>query len=559
MPYIARTLAVLTLALPTLLVLTPSSSKQGQATALPNEIKAILENNCTKCHTIADRLRFVRPKDPAGSELYQVLITEDQGKRMPYNGDPLSKENIEAVKKWIEEGAPGAVIPQPTSLITDDDVIRSIAIDLDKPERRDDSKFFRYIVLNHLHNAGATEQELAFWRGGISKLINSLSWGGTIQKPEPVDENGLILRVDLRHYDWHQDNGYKWRRLASFYPYGIKYRSNLAATVYQATGEAIPFIRGDWFVATASLPPLYDDLLALPDTADELETKLKVPRLQNLKDGIAIRGGMATGFSKIAQKNRVVERHPATHQYYWRSYDFRKDSGEQNIFTHPLDFKEDGGEIIFGLPNGLQGYLLVDGEGKRLKEGKAPVDIVFNREGQNAILLKSVEIFNGLSCMSCHSQGMIGFRDEVRKSQQTPPKDRKVVERIYVEQKRMDAELDGDRERFLKATEKTGAEISKLEPIVALAFQYHGELSLQKVASEVGLTTETFAKELQKLDLPQREKQVLNPLLAEGGTISRTQWEPIFGEVVRQLDIGEFIPPKPIVLGGGANKLSRVK
>ena len=47
---------------------------------------------------------------------------------------------------------------------------------------------------------------------------------------------------------------------------------------------------------------------------------------------------------------------------------------EQNIFAHPLDFSQDGGEIIFNLPNGLQAYLIVDREGVRIDA--APISIV---------------------------------------------------------------------------------------------------------------------------------------------------------------------------------------
>ena len=31
--------------------------------------------------------------------------------------------------------------------------------------------------------------------------------------------------------------------------------------------------------------------------------------------------------------------------------------GTQNIFTHPLSFEQDGGEVIFNLPNGFTGIL----------------------------------------------------------------------------------------------------------------------------------------------------------------------------------------------------------
>ncbi|PCC69449.1 hypothetical protein SAMN02745121_08948 [Nannocystis exedens] len=47
------------------------------------------------------------------------------------------------------------------------------------------------------------------------------------------------------------------------------------------------------------------------------------------------------------------------------SHDFANNQGTSNIFAHPLDFEADGGEIIFSLPNGMQGYMIVDAAGSR--------------------------------------------------------------------------------------------------------------------------------------------------------------------------------------------------
>ena len=46
----------------------------------------------------------------------------------------------------------------------------------------------------------------------------------------------------------------------------------------------IPSVHVDWFVAQASLPPLYHDLLSLPLTDRELETRLEVDVIRNLQN-----------------------------------------------------------------------------------------------------------------------------------------------------------------------------------------------------------------------------------------------------------------------------------
>ena len=129
----------------------------------------------------------------------------------------------------------------------------------------------------------------------------------------------------------------------------------------------IPSVHVDWFIATASTPPLYHDLLSLPLTDRGLETRLEVDVARNLVNAPGVRVWRA-GFnnSGVSTNNRVVERHTSRYGAYWKSYDFAGSVGKQNIFTNPLNFTHDGGEVIFNLPNGLQGYYLVNASGFRL-------------------------------------------------------------------------------------------------------------------------------------------------------------------------------------------------
>ena len=48
----------------------------------------------------------VRPFDPEGSDLYEVIIDSDPDKRMPPPpASPLTQENIDMIYKWINQGA----------------------------------------------------------------------------------------------------------------------------------------------------------------------------------------------------------------------------------------------------------------------------------------------------------------------------------------------------------------------------------------------------------------------------------------------------------------------
>jgi len=48
----------------------------------------------------------VRPGNPDGSDLYEVLLEDDEEKRMPQPpNDPLSADQIAMIRKWIDQGA----------------------------------------------------------------------------------------------------------------------------------------------------------------------------------------------------------------------------------------------------------------------------------------------------------------------------------------------------------------------------------------------------------------------------------------------------------------------
>jgi len=62
------------------------------------------------------------------------------------------------------------------------------------------------------------------------------------------------------------------------------------------------------------------------------------------------------------------------------------------------DFKHDGGEIIFSLPQRLAGDFLIDAKGERIDKGR-PLSSAIRARPDRAVLE------NGLSCISCHARG----------------------------------------------------------------------------------------------------------------------------------------------------------
>ena len=240
------------------------------------------------------------------------------------------------------------------------------------------------ILHSHISiNAGETTEALHAYQRALSKLVNSLSWGRDVIKPQPIDLEETIFYIDLRAYEWEIGTN-RWTQIEQVYPYSIKFNAptqtalrEKLTTLRREMDCEVPFVHVDWFLATASLPPLYHDILDLPETDRELETLLGVNAVENIRNAAGHRVWRA-GFSDsgVSTNNRVVERHISRYGAYWKSYDFAGSVGTQNIFTHPLSFTHDGGEIVFNLPNGLQAYYLADAGGRRLDA--APIDIVSN-------------------------------------------------------------------------------------------------------------------------------------------------------------------------------------
>src|SRR5262245_2704293 len=376
---------------------------------LAAKAQAVLKANCYSCHGqdgaakggfgyVLDRERLVGrgkvvPGKPAESELYQRV---EAGEMPPEKQTPRpGADDVAVLRRWIEAGAPGAAPPAgPRTFIADAEVQRLILADLQSIEPRQ-RRFARYLTLTHLYNAGAADADLEAARRAMAKLVNSLSWHPRVSNPQPVDAAGTIFRIDLRHYQW---SARLWERLPLLYPYRTGGDGQEAKAIAAATGSDLAHLRADWFVATVSRPPLYYDFLQLPASDRELERLLRVDVLTNLQDENVARAGF--NGSGVSRNNRLIERHDAAYGAYWRSYDFSDNTERQNLFDHPLgplpgqnSFQHAGGELIFHLPNGLQGYLLVDGNGRRID--KAPVEIVSDPRRPD----RTVE--TGLSCLSC--------------------------------------------------------------------------------------------------------------------------------------------------------------
>jgi serine/threonine-protein kinase len=575
----------------------PATANESQ-TALAAGAHALLKQYCYRCHgvrfekpplNVLDRdiltaapsgkrkKAYIVPGKPDDSFLWQrVGVDED----MPPEDPAPSDAERGLLKRWIEAGAPFPVRPESRPFLGEKEVLAAIRGDLEKTPT-EDRRFRRYFTLANLHNNRKVgDDDLAIARAAIAKVVNSLSWKPKVAVPQVVDSHATILAIDLRDFGWDdrlwqailarkeppRGQRFDGARDEQFigYPYGLTHGSDrdievrrLAEEVAQLTACQLAYIRADWFIATASRPPLYETILGLPQGARDLERRLDVDvQADFLRDRLA-RAGFAS--SGVSSHNRMVERHDAAHGAYWKSYDFKADATTAELARFPLGpvfagnpferqaFEHAGGELIFNLPNGLQGYLLVNNKDERIEAG--PIDIVADSLRTSG----TATIVNGLSCMACHKNGMIGgFKDEVRAGNAVAGDARVKVERLYAARTAMDKLLADDEARFVVALQKaTGeffhADASKAkaefpEPIGAMARDYVKDLDADQAAAELGLKE---ASELQAAIRanPELRRLGLGPLL-DGGKLKRAAWESLnffnspFQNTAAQLELG---------------------
>ena len=528
---------------------------------LAQEAYAIFQQSCLGCHgehgaftedLIIDRAALIAsgtivPRNPNASEFLKRLIEDTPERpRMPWRLPALSPDAIETIRLWIQVGAPNWEVQYDVNFITTDamltvieDHVQSLPA-FDRPSAR-------YFTLTHLYNAGESPEALRAYQRALSKLMNSLSWGVEVINPTPIDERETIFYIDLRHYEW--DRNEAWTQIEREYPYSIEFDPETQAGLHtklvnlrQEMDCQVPFVHADWFLATASLPPLYHDILGLPDTDRELEERLEVNVAENLQNAPGIRVWRA-GFNEsgVSNNNRVVERHVSRYGAYWKSYDFAGSSGVQDVLTHPLTFKHDGGEVVFNLPNRLQAYYISDASGNRIDA--APIEIVRNLAASDPV------VRNGLSCIGCHTKGMQTFEDEVRavvlRQPDSPAKAQAL--RLYVEQSEMDALVAEDTEHYREALEKTGGVFGGIEPVHRFYEAFQGPLDAAHAAAAVGLETEMFVKKIR--ENPGLRGLGLSALESKGGNVKRDAWTSNFDAVIAALHSPDDTTIQPVEPG----------
>lgn len=494
----------------------------ADATAEESAAYAVLDKYCAECHQegrledglttpksgfghvldmrrLANDPKFVVAGDSAKSKLYNVIA--GGAPAMPDNcWDPSctpSAEELAALDTWIVKL--GETAPEPREFIPLSDLFAMAHADLQQqPTNRRDR--IRYFSMRELWNdSEVTDANYEAYLAATVKLMNALSFNPNVYKYEKVDEHGVLLRVFLPDLDWSHD---RWSLLEAEYPYAMESDTDpYLGPLQHLSGTRVPVIRADWFTATASVSPLYYDMLGLADTVQGLERQLGLDMNRNILNEQVVRAGFQD--SGVSTHNRLIERHALGTGFFWTSYDFAGSKGRQSFFEYPLGptsaygdelaFHHDGGESIFTLPNGFHAYYLNTADGARLNVG--PTAIVRDTDYPDG----TGEVVNGISCISCHIKGMRFNDDSVREvamnNLSLPPSARQTIDAIYPGKDVVNGFFEKDMNAFFETLTLAGIDpdtkAAGLEPVRGL-FVYHVDyfIDFEQAANELGLTEE---------------------------------------------------------------------
>jgi cytochrome c5 len=549
--------------------------------------------------------RIVVPGNADASPLYESIASN----RMPL-GQKMNTQEVNVLKQWITALGDPAAAATPVPVAETQAAVADVPIPLfaggSRSERmlaivadisainERDRHFYRYfsfantpLVAVDCSQTGARRNPMFYLHAAFNKYVNSVSTGPRVVPVTPLKgTEGSIVRIDMRDYGWSTEmwdaiatgvytetarasdfSEAAWADLAKVYPYGIDPTTDpLLGVIADATGTPVPIMRADWLTHFGSEAPYYDMFLGLTSQIKDLENRIGLDVDREIQSRRVIRAAMMPGASGVSDHNRMLERFELPRGgYYWKSYDFAGDDGRQSLTLYPDGpmgmshtasdteaFEHDGGEMIFSLPNGLQGYYLSTNKGDRLLVG--PASIVSFRSKP---IGKGVEIENARSCFDCHANGMIAKRDQMRdvlmSSQRYSRDQLDVLLEMYVENETLSKFYKSDSQAFLtalaqlNATEKspTGRLTSLAAPtsvgggeiFTYLADQHFNSIDLVGLAREFHMDVNTLRARAGRLGDPRLTVVLADWLgrLDGGAKVHRSELEIYYAELLPRL------------------------
>jgi serine/threonine-protein kinase len=525
------------------------------ATEMPMGVYSILQARCSMCHTYGQRdpsgwgsvldlsrmisADIVVPGDPDHSRMWnRIAVRAD----MPFNGARLSPAELTVLRAWISN------IGRPLSRARSNEEILDIIVDDQARNRNNDT---RYISFAHFTDEKRAGDELRVAATVANMIVNSVSRRSALVQLKAIDADKTIFKFRLSQLGWDERD---WDRVTSFYPYCLRSNRSQHRDVYNRLNTEAPYVRGDWFIATVTRPPLYYDVLQLSDNLDRLaQDDLGIDINDNIRRSRIERIGFRS--SGVSLHNRIFERHRAQRNgYLWLSYDFDTDLDQGDIRDKPLgplnrndrfqnaSFQNLAGEMIWSLPNGMQAYLLADANSNRLD--KAVQTVVRDpRRGDG-----SVE--DGVSCFGCH--GITGMNqprtyDEIRKYADAHRRDFSndeldEIRQVYPDAIKAQTIVSNDATTYLNKVKLLIGDllpnpgVIEYDDFINLVGEYEAKVGLRAGAVELQTDLSTVKREVGV----RRDNEDALPLGLADPLVTRDDWTCRFRRIIRDVRRVEF-------------------
>lgn len=373
-----------------------------------------------------------------------------------------------------------------------------------------EAAFVRYLTTYAAEKPVDDVPVLKFWSNSIS-LRKRLA--------APVQVTPTLYRVDLREFNWKAET---WEELAKTDVYFCTpWLGEDVVKLAALTGSSGPVLRADWFIAKTSIEPFYSKFLGLGKTVAEVQKLLGVHEADVKEHTLNAQGAVLQ--SIVALHNRQLERYPSIMGYWWQSRDTNANVAKRNVLENLEQITPDGGEYIFSLPNGLQGYYLSNGAGEQV--AAVPEEIAVD----SVTRFQSKTVTNARSCVVCHDNGLRPFADVISRMIRTSPatlidpdKQRAIkLEELYLSD--LQGKLAVDSANYAAAVKATNGLETHANAIAferVVHWYIEGRVDAKTAARELGV--EDFREVAKK----SADQNVI--AIAAGEPVARDAWETAF-------------------------------
>lgn len=492
------------------------------------DIKPILTDRCVRCHSGYDQYNVAQRK--WDSFMYRINLPSSDARAMP-PGNNLSPGDKAKLEKFEKDGLrqnceAQASLPRGIGRGDLPSIEREILADLTRLQPQD-RLLTRYLVTEDAYRLQLDE---AGWNQGIQKQANSLSLESVIRRAEPINQDSTIYRLKLDDFgqtrqDWDVVEKVDTINFESFTSEGllIKFLTQTEKPWFHASNWAFITNKAPVYYSILDIPKDYEQFLRLPFINVNVVDEIKNLRARF----VGFQGSPIT-----IQKNRLIVRYESQEGYLWQTYDvFDLEEEQNNLFKFPLlyvgkaQYKFDASEVIFTLPNGLQGYALFNAAGGR--ENFAPVDLVFDTESK-----LDPQIDNALDCHRCHKSGIIPNEEQVkdsvkRNAGQFDINDVQFVEFLYTEN--AGALFQRDNSFYLEQMQKAGND-GNVDTVNLMVDHFRTDYTAEKLAAFLFVSEDQLKSCIGQSSVLQAE---IGQLLS-GGKIGLEQLENSIGNIFRE-------------------------